>query len=83
MGAKVIELLKTNNPVTLSFIEALLRDAAIPHQSLDHNMSNLYGSVLNHIALRVMVDESHETRARQLLIDAGVQDEIEWPGNRP
>nr|WP_321526417.1 DUF2007 domain-containing protein [uncultured Cohaesibacter sp.] len=71
------ELIKTNNPITLSFVEALLRDADIPFQSLDHNMSTLYGSILNQIARRVLVDDAHLLRARQLLRDAGLEKELD------
>jgi hypothetical protein len=67
----VIELIKTNNAVTLSYVEALLRDSAIPFQSLDLNMSTLEGS-LGILPRRILVDPDHEDRARRLLDDAGL-----------
>ncbi|WP_316861477.1 DUF2007 domain-containing protein [uncultured Cohaesibacter sp.] len=70
------ELLKTNNPVTLSFAEALLRDADIPFHSLDHNMSTLYGNTLNHIARRLLVDDAYLLQARRLLTDAGLHQDL-------
>ena len=72
------ELIKTNNPVSLSFVEALLKDAGIPYQSLDHNMSTLYGNTLNSIARRVLVDAGCLERARQLLRDADLEKEADW-----
>ena len=72
------ELIKTNNPVTLSFVEALLRDADIPFQSLDLNMSTLYGNTLDFIARRILVDRDCVDRARRLLRDAGLEKEIDW-----
>ncbi|WP_319411046.1 DUF2007 domain-containing protein [uncultured Cohaesibacter sp.] len=77
------ELIKTNNPVTLSFVEALLRDAGIPFQSLDHNMSTLYGNTLNHIARRILVDGDFLVQARQLLRDAGLEKEADWSLEEP
>nr|WP_321458551.1 DUF2007 domain-containing protein [uncultured Cohaesibacter sp.] len=72
------ELMKTNNLVTLSFVESLLKDAGIPFQSLDHNMSTLYGSMINSLARRLLVDEAHFERARSLLRDAGLDKEVDW-----
>ena len=74
----MIELLRTNNPVTLSFVEALLRDAEIPFQSLDHNMSILDGSI-GILPRRILVEDAFETAARQLLEDAELGHEAEKP----
>ena len=71
-------LLKTNDMVTLSFAEALLRDAGIAHQSLDHNMSIMDGSI-GILPRRLLVDEDQEPQARRLLEDAGLGVEIEVP----
>ncbi|SNY92452.1 Putative signal transducing protein [Cohaesibacter sp. ES.047] len=71
-------LIKTNNAVTLSFVEALLRDAQIPFQTLDQNMSIMDGS-LGILPRRVLVDEDREAQARQLLVDAGLEEEAETP----
>ncbi|WP_319531069.1 DUF2007 domain-containing protein [uncultured Cohaesibacter sp.] len=69
-------LLKTNNAVTLSFVEALLRDAQIPFQTLDQNMSIMDGS-LGILPRRILVDEDRESEARRLMIDAGLEEEAE------
>lgn len=71
----MLELVRTNDPVVISFIEALLRDAGIMHFVADQNMSIAEGS-LGILAKRVMVDEDRFDEARILLSDAGVADEI-------
>ena len=52
----MVPLLRTNDVVLISFVEALLKDAGIPHIVLDGNMSILEGSI-GIIARRVMVTE--------------------------
>lgn len=74
----MIELVRTNDPVVISFIEALLRDAGIGHFVADQNMSIAEGSV-GILAKRVMVDADRADEARRLLADAGVGDEIKRP----
>ena len=59
------ELLRTNDPVLLSFAEALLRDARIPSHVFDQNMSVLEGSI-GVLARRLLVPEAYADRARQL-----------------
>ena len=58
------ELVRTNDPVLISAIEALLNGAGIPHVVLDQNMSVLEGS-LGILPRRVLVAEDHERNARQ------------------
>ena len=65
------ELVRTNDAVLVSAIEALLEGAEIPHVVLDQNMSVLEGS-LGILPRRVLVhDEYSATSARRLLEDAG------------
>ncbi len=71
-------LLKTHAMVTLSFAEALLRDAGIEHQSLDHNMSIMDGSI-GILPRRLLVEEDREAEARRLLEDGGLGAENEIP----
>jgi hypothetical protein len=71
----MIELVRTNDPVTISFIEALLRDAGIAHFVADQNMSILEGS-LGVLPRRVLVTEDDAVRARRLLTDAGFGGEM-------
>lgn len=72
------ELVRTNNAVLITAIEALLKGADIPHVVLDRNMSVLEGS-LGILPCRVLVDDSHQLAARQLLSEAGLGHELRAP----
>ena len=48
------ELIRTNDIVMISFVEALLRDAGIEHMVVDQNMSVMEGS-LGVLPRRVLV----------------------------
>jgi hypothetical protein len=69
------ELVRTNDPVLVSAIDALLKGADIPHVVLDQNMSVLEGS-LGILPRRVLVDEADWSAARRLLSDAGLGHEL-------
>jgi hypothetical protein len=69
------ELMRTNDPVIISFVEALLRDAGIAHFVADQNMSIMEGSI-GVLPRRVMVDEDQMARARALMVDAGIAGEM-------
>ena len=69
------ELVRTNDAVLISFIEALMRDAGIAHLVADQNMSVLDGS-LGILPRRILVDEDEIERARRILADAGIANEI-------
>jgi hypothetical protein len=69
------ELVRTNNAVLISAIEALLDGAKIPHVVLDQNMSVLEGSI-GILPRRVLVADDHMTAARRLLKDAGLEHEL-------
>ena len=60
------ELLRTNDPVTLSWIDALLREAGIGCVILDSHTSIIEGSI-GAIPRRVMVADEDFERARALL----------------
>ncbi len=64
------ELLRTNNPVRISWLTALLADARIEAVILDTHMSVLEGSA-SAIRRRLMVDNDDYLRARRILEDAG------------
>jgi len=66
----VRELLRTNDPVRLSFLEALLRDSGIEILVLDHHTSLVEGSI-GAIPRRLMVQDSDYRRARLVLATAG------------
>jgi Putative prokaryotic signal transducing protein len=63
------ELLRTNNPVYLSFAEAVLKDAGIDCLVFDQNMSIMEGSI-GVLPRRLMVPDHELERARQILSDA-------------
>ena len=69
------ELISTNNPVTLSFVESLLEGDDIHYLVLDKNMSILEGSI-GIIPRRVMVEEEMLMTARALLEEAGIGEEL-------
>ena len=69
------ELVRTNDAVLISFVEALMRDAGIAFIVADQNMSVLDGS-LGILPRRILVDEDELERARTILADAGIANEI-------
>ncbi|HUE18413.1 MAG TPA: DUF2007 domain-containing protein [Stellaceae bacterium] len=64
------ELLRTNDAVRLSWIEALLASAGIGVALMDLHTSIIEGSI-GAIPRRLMVAERDWARARNLLIEAG------------
>ena len=71
----MIELVRSNDMVLMSFVQTLLDEVGIRHFMADENMSVVEGS-LGILARRLMVDTNEEPRARQLLVDAGVGGEL-------
>ena len=69
------EIVRTNDTVLVTAVEALLKGAGIPHMIVDQNMSVLEGS-LGILPRRVLVGEQHERVARLLLQDAGLGHEL-------
>ncbi|WP_088345307.1 MULTISPECIES: DUF2007 domain-containing protein [Rhodomicrobium] len=68
------ELIRSNDPVLLSFIDALLNEANIPHELADEHMSILDGSI-GALPRRMLVRDEDFYAARAALADA----EIELP----
>ena len=69
------ELVRTNDAVLITAIEALLNDADIGHMVVDQNMSVLEGSI-GIFPRRILVGEDEADAARRLLEDAGFGDEL-------
>jgi hypothetical protein len=69
------EIIRTNDAVLVSAVQALLNGAAIPHMVLDQNMSVLEGS-LGILPRRVLVPQDRENAARRLLREAGLGYEL-------
>ncbi len=72
------ELLRTNDLVLISFVEALMRDAGIEALVLDQNMSVIEGS-LGVLPRRVLVPSDRIENARRIMHWAGIGDELEKP----
>jgi Putative prokaryotic signal transducing protein len=69
------ELVRTNDAVLISAIEALLRGAGIDHLIVDQNMSVLEGSI-GIFPRRILVGEDELATARRLLAEAGFEKEL-------
>ena len=69
------ELVRTNDPVLVNAIEALLDGAGIEHLVLDRNMSVLEGSI-GILPRRILVPDDKLAQARRLLQDAGLGHEL-------
>ena len=67
----MIELLRTNDTVLLSFIDALLKGEEIGCVILDQHTSVLEGSI-GAIPRRLMVADADALHARRHLADAGL-----------
>ena len=67
----MIEIMRTNDLVAISYAQALLQDAAIVCAVLDQHTSAIEGSVWA-IQRRVLVDDEDAAAARALLTDAGL-----------
>ncbi|MEJ8475508.1 DUF2007 domain-containing protein [Roseibium algae] len=69
------ELIRTNDPVLISFLEHLLNEAEIIHFVADGNMSIMEGS-LGMLPRRVLIDASQMIKARHLMTEAGLAHEL-------
>ncbi|MCR6660872.1 MAG: DUF2007 domain-containing protein [Asticcacaulis sp.] len=78
------ELVRANNPALISFVESLLKELDINYFVADQAISAAEGSI-GMFPKRVLVSEEHFDKARGLLIDAGLEDELRplnpgiWP----
>jgi hypothetical protein len=64
------ELVRTNDAVLITAIEALLNGARIEHLVVDRNISVLEGSI-GIFPRRILVSEAQVAQARKLLVEAG------------
>ena len=65
------ELLRSNDPVLLSYVSALLEEARIDFIVADLNMSVLEGSI-GALPRRVLVESGRLGQARNVLTEAGI-----------
>ena len=70
------ELIRSNDPVLVSFVSALLKEAGIAYTVLDTNMSVMEGSI-GVLPQRVLVEEISVDKARALLTEAGIGNDLE------
>ena len=71
----LVELLRTNDLVIISFVESLLKDQEIHTLVLDQHMSMLEGSI-GILQKRIMVTADQLTQARRVMIDAGLKAQL-------
>lgn len=69
------ELIRTNDPALISFVEALLKEAGLRYLIADTHMSALDGSI-GALPRRILVDAARESEARRLLADAALASEL-------
>ena len=67
--------MRSNNIVTLSFVESLMRDAGIAVMIADQSMSILEGSI-GAIPRRILVESDRIDQARRIMHDAGLGHEL-------
>ena len=69
------ELVRTNDMVLITLIEALLKEQSIEYIVLDQNMSVLEGSI-GILPRRIMTVNDDYDQARRILIDAEIGIEL-------
>lgn len=68
-------ILKTTNPATLNFAEAILKEADIPAFTMDQHMSMMEGSI-GIIPRRIMVVDEDAAEAREALSANGLEEDV-------
>ncbi len=71
----MLELLRSNDPVLISFAEALLKEAGIAYQVADQNMSVMEGTI-GILPRRILVDRDRHEEARNIVTNAGLAQEL-------
>jgi len=67
----MIELVRTNDLVLISFVESVLTQAGVRFFVADNHMSAVEGS-LGFLPRRILVDSDQHARARQLMHEVGL-----------
>jgi len=67
----MVELVRSNDAVLISFATSVLHDAGIEHSVADSHMSVIDGSI-GAVTNRILVPDEQADEARRLLIEAGV-----------
>ena len=71
----MVEILRTNDIVLISAVEALLKAAGVGFFVADQHMAAVEGS-LGFLPRRILVEKFEEVRARRLLTEAGLAGEL-------
>ncbi|HWY83831.1 MAG TPA: DUF2007 domain-containing protein [Roseiarcus sp.] len=71
----MVEILRTNDLVLISFIESILKAERVAYFVADQNMAAAEGS-LGFLPRRILVDSEEEGRARRLIVEAGLGKEL-------
>lgn len=71
----MLEIIRTNDAVLLSFVETLINEAGIHCMIADQSMSVLEGS-LGLLPRRFLVEEGRAEEARTILREAGLGPEL-------
>ena len=69
------EIIRTPDPVLVSAVEALLTGARIPFVVADRHISALEAGIVA-FPIRILVPDDLADSTRQLIIDAGLGDEL-------
>lgn len=72
----MVELIRTNDLVLISLVEAILTGERITYFLADQHMSAVEGSV-GFLPRRILVAEAEVVRARRVLREAGLAGELE------
>ena len=70
------ELMRSNDMVLISYVGSLLDEVGIGHMVFDGNMSVMEGS-LGVLPRRVLVEADELARAKRVLIEHGLERELE------
>ena len=71
----MVELVRTNDLVLISFVESLLTQAGVRFFVADNHMSATEGS-LGFLPRRILVDADQYAQARRLMCEAGLAREL-------
>ncbi|MDY8107916.1 DUF2007 domain-containing protein [Fulvimarina sp. 2208YS6-2-32] len=71
----MMELMRSNDAVLISFVDALLNDAKIGHFVADQHMSIMDGSI-GALPRRIMVEADEIEKARRLMRDSELGHEL-------
>ena len=71
----MVEILRTNDLVLISFIESILKAERVAYFVADQHMAAVEGS-LGFLPRRILVDSEEKARARRLIAEAGLGKEL-------